>query len=132
MKKSPKPSADVVIVGAGVIGCGAAWQLAERGARTVVLERSVPGAEASSAAAGILAAQSEGEHEGPAFELALASQKRYPAWAKALAAVTGIDIEHRVSGVVRVEFDRSRLAELARVHAFQRRRGLREIGRAHV
>jgi O-antigen ligase len=39
-----------------------------------VLERSVPGAEASSAAAGILGAQVEAHHPGPLTELGLASR----------------------------------------------------------
>jgi glycine oxidase len=49
----------VAIVGGGVMGCAAGLALAQRGARVVVLERAVPGAEASSAAAGILGAQVE-------------------------------------------------------------------------
>ncbi len=47
----------VVVVGAGVMGCASALALAKRGARVTLLERAVPGAEASSAAAGILGAQ---------------------------------------------------------------------------
>jgi len=34
---------DVVVVGGGVMGCAAAWQLASRGAGTVLLERFEPG-----------------------------------------------------------------------------------------
>src|SRR5205809_100104 len=43
------------------MGCAAALALAERGANVVLLERAVPGAEASSAAAGILGAQMEAQ-----------------------------------------------------------------------
>jgi len=35
--------ADVVVVGGGVMGSAAAWQLAARGADTVLLERFEPG-----------------------------------------------------------------------------------------
>ena len=49
----------VVIIGAGVMGCATAWRLAQAGVRVTVLERALPGAEASSAAAGILGAQTE-------------------------------------------------------------------------
>ena len=31
--------ADVVVVGAGIVGCATAYYLAQRGVRTVVLER---------------------------------------------------------------------------------------------
>ena len=50
---------DVLIIGGGIMGTSAAWELARHGVRCLVLERSVPGAEASSAAAGILGAQAE-------------------------------------------------------------------------
>jgi glycine oxidase len=43
---------EVLVVGAGVVGCAVAWRLQQAGVRCTVLERSIPGAEASSAAAG--------------------------------------------------------------------------------
>jgi glycine oxidase len=112
-------------VGGGVMGCGAAFELSERGVRVLVLERSVPGAEASSAAAGILGAQVESHADGPLFELALKSRALYPAWARALAAETGIDVELRPSGVLRVAFDATSQARSVREYAFQRKHGCR-------
>jgi len=107
------------------MGCGAAFELSRMGVRTLVLERSVPGAEASSAAAGILGAQVEAHADGPLFELSVKSRALYPEWASALAKVTGIDVELRPSGVVRVAFDAKSHAASARDYAFQKRRGLR-------
>src|SRR5688572_30045104 len=101
---------DVVIVGGGVMGCACAWRLARDGARVVVLEKSVPGAEASSAAAGILGAQAEAHAPGPMFELSLKSRAMYPRWAKALFEDTGMDVGYRASGLLRVAFE-SRAAE---------------------
>jgi len=46
---------DVVIVGGGVIGCAIAYFLRKRGIGVTVLERGEIGAQASSAAAGLLA-----------------------------------------------------------------------------
>ncbi|HZH13297.1 MAG TPA: FAD-dependent oxidoreductase [Archangium sp.] len=40
--------ANVVIVDGGVMGCGIALRLRQAGARVTVLERALPGAEASS------------------------------------------------------------------------------------
>lgn len=120
MSRAQSREPDVVIVGGGIAGCGSAWELAKAGARVVVLERAVPGAEASSAAAGIIGAQVEAHADGPLFELALASRKLYPAWARELARETGIDIEFRASGVMRVESTARALARLEREHAFQR------------
>lgn len=123
MKRKQSSSWDVVIVGGGIMGCGTAFELARQGVRTLVLERSVPGAEASSAAAGILGAQVESHADGPLFELALYSRGLYPEWAGALAAATGIDVEYRASGVMRVAFDGKAQAKAVREYAFQKKRG---------
>jgi glycine oxidase len=111
-----------VVVGGGVMGCACAWELAQRGFSVVVLERSVPGAEASSAAAGILGAQVEAHHPGPLAELGLASRKLYPGFIRALARATGIDVEYRESGVLEVAFGAARVKALLRARAFQRPR----------
>ena len=59
-------TADIVVIGGGIHGCAVAWELALRGRAVTVLERSVPGAEASSAAGGILGPNLEA---GPAQRL---------------------------------------------------------------
>lgn len=125
MASSKEKAWDVVIVGGGIMGCGTAWELARKGARVVVLERSVPGAEASSAAAGILGAQTEAHHDGPLFELALHSRGSYPGWARDLFEATGIDVELRPSGVLRVALDESAARKNAREIGFQRKKGCR-------
>lgn len=122
-KKSAEKSWDVVVIGGGVMGCGTAFELARHGVRTLVLERSVPGAEASSAAAGILGAQVESHGDGPLFELALHSRKLYPKWADSLAEETGIDVEFRPSGVLLVAYDAKAQATALRERSFQKKRG---------
>lgn len=106
--------ADVVIVGGGVMGCACAWRLAESGASVVVLEKSIPGAEASSAAAGILGPRAEAHGPGPMADLLLASGRLYPEWARRLAQATGIDVEYRATGVLRVAETKAALSRLTR------------------
>ncbi len=91
----------VLVVGGGVIGCAIARELAGRGVSTVVLERAEPGAEASSAAAGLVAPQAEGLPPGPLFDLAIASRSLYPALSEELASETGIDVGWRRKGILR-------------------------------
>jgi len=113
---------DVVIVGGGVMGSACAWELAKAGRSVVVLERSVPGAEASSAAAGILGAQLEAHHAGPLSTLALESRRLYPAWVRALTRATDIDTGYRECGVLEVAFAAKDARKLMQSVAWQRPR----------
>ncbi len=89
----------VLVVGGGIIGCATAWELAKAGAEVVLFERSTPGAEASSAAAGLLAPL--GESTQSAFaRLALASWRLYPDVVRELRERTGIDVEHVTRGTL--------------------------------
>jgi glycine oxidase len=94
----------VVIVGGGIMGCSCAWELARHGHSVVLFERSVPGAEASSAAAGILGASVEHQAEGPLVRLARESRRLYPGFVRELVRRTGIDPEYRECGVLEVAF----------------------------
>ncbi len=104
------------------MGCATAYRLARAGLRVTVLERSVPGAEASSAAAGILGAQVEAHHSGPLADLFETSRALYPALSKDLARATGIDIEYRECGVLRVAFRSGEVRKQAGENRFQRAR----------
>jgi glycine oxidase len=98
----------VVVVGGGIMGCACAWELARRGVSVTLFERSVPGAEASSAAAGILGASVEHREGGPLARLARESRRLYPAFVRDLVQKTAIDPEYRECGVLQVDFARRR------------------------
>jgi glycine oxidase len=98
------PTADVLIVGGGVIGCALAAELAARGQRVAVVERGEPGAEASSAAAGMLSPQSDAAEPSPFFDFAMESHRLHPGWASALFEETGIDVGYRRTGSYRCAF----------------------------
>src|SRR6478752_4176564 len=110
---------DVLIIGGGIMGTSAAWELARHGVQCLVLERSVPGAEASSAAAGILGAQAEAHAPGPMTDLCLASRARYAKFAAALSKETHIDVGYRGCGVLRVGFEGKAVTKLVRAAAWQ-------------
>lgn len=58
----PADRADVLVIGAGVLGCAAAYHLARRGADVLVVERGEPNREASGSNAGTLHVQMPGKH----------------------------------------------------------------------
>ena len=96
-----KTSADVVIVGGGVIGLALARELSSRGADGLLIERGRTGTEASWAAAGLLSAQSDAVAPNAFFDLALESRDLYPGWTEALGGETGRDAGWRRTGVLR-------------------------------
>ena len=117
-------TADVVIVGGGLIGLGIAWRAAERGLSVTVLDPT-PGAGASGAAAGMLAPVSELHYgERALLQLNLASARLFGGWAGQLQERTGVDIGYRTCGTVVIGWDRADLAGLRDLHAFQRELGL--------
>lgn len=89
----------VLVVGGGIIGCAAAYELARAGCQVTVFERATPGAEASSAAAGLLAPIDDSTETNFA-RLALASWRLYPDVVRDLQARTGIDVEYVTRGTI--------------------------------
>ena len=107
------------------MGCASAHALARLGARVTLLERAVPGAEASSAAAGILGAQVESLDHPTLSALLVRARSGYGAWAEALQAETGIPIGYRISGVLKVVRSSEDLEGLREAVEAQRAAGLR-------
>jgi glycine oxidase len=94
-------TADILIVGGGVIGLALARALARASAgRIVLVERATLGMEASHAAGGMLAAQAECDRADPFLELACRSRDLYPELAEALLEETGINIELERTGTL--------------------------------
>jgi glycine oxidase len=127
----PPAMTEALVIGGGIVGCAVALSLAEKGFKTAVIERGSldpvgRGPEGSSAAAGILGAQLEGLHgDTPLSRLCLNSRDRYAAWASAIAAHSGLDVEMRPSGVARVALDAASLRALEDEAAWQSRAGYR-------
>ncbi len=96
---------DVVVIGAGVQGSSVALRLAQGGRKVAVLERAVPGAEASSAAAGILSPGVEAVEPGPFYALCRASLALYPQFVRDVEALSGMSVGLRSLGTLEVALD---------------------------
>lgn len=99
----------VAVIGGGIIGCSIAYELAKAGTRVTVLERTNPGAEASSAAAGLLAPMGESPRPDPFHTLAVESWRLYPGVVAELAEVTGVEVEYHTAGSLYPLFGRAPL-----------------------
>jgi glycine oxidase len=116
-------STEVVIVGAGVIGCAIARQLAMAGALVTVLERGRIGGEASGAAAGMLGAQAEASDVLLA-RLGVESRRLYPETLAALEAETGEAIEYWKEGTLHLVFSDADEGEMTERMRWQRSEGM--------
>src|SRR5688572_25551555 len=117
--------ADVVVVGAGVVGLAAARALAAEGARVLVVERGRVGEEASGAAAGMLIAQADTPAGSPLLETALLGRARHAELALELEQETGIAVERSAHGVLEIAFTEAEEGVLRDRAAWQHARGLR-------
>jgi len=93
-------TADVLIIGGGIIGCSIALELTRTRVRVLILERDRIGCEASGEAAGMLAPQAEGLSPGPFLDLCLKSREMFGPLQETLKNETGIDIEVLRSGLL--------------------------------
>lgn len=90
---------DVIIAGAGLAGIATALELRERRASVLVLERGEAGREASSAAAGMLAA-TDPETPPALRAMALQSAHIYPGFVEKLERSAGIEVDFRRQGTL--------------------------------
>ncbi|HLL13961.1 MAG TPA: glycine oxidase ThiO [Pyrinomonadaceae bacterium] len=116
--------ADAVVVGGGVIGLAVARELARGGAEVILIERGATGAEASWAAAGMLAPQVEADCADEFFRLAAASRDAYPAFARELEEESGVCIELDRTGTLYLAFTEEDEEECERRFRWQTRAGL--------
>ena len=98
------PSADVAVIGAGIIGTSVAWRLAQAGCQVALLDAEAVGGEASWAGAGMLAPGGEIERGSPWNDFALESLRLYPQFVEELQSESGFAIDYQQLGAVDLAF----------------------------
>jgi glycine oxidase len=96
-----KRTADILVIGGGVIGCAIAYYLSKKGVEVTILERDEVGAHASSAAAGIFSLLKPLDPIDAYNRLLLASLALFPSLTTELEAVSGISLEYEQTGTLR-------------------------------
>ena len=112
MAMSTYPATDVLIIGGGVSGCSIAYQLRKAGVDVAVVERAEIAAEASSAAAGLLAPGTALTGPQAAADLFLASWDITDATLSEIAAISGIETEYYRTGALHLSADENKQAQL--------------------
>jgi glycine oxidase len=120
--KSNRKTFDAIVIGGGVIGLSIARELKKRGVeRVLILEKNAYfGAEASNAAAGMLAPQAEADSADDFFNLCRQSRDLYPNFAAELLDETGIDVQLDQTGTLYLAFDEKDLEEIEKRFVWQR------------
>lgn len=115
---------DVIVVGGGLIGCAIALRLAQHKMQVRVFDRGEPGAEASSAGAGMIAPQGETVEPDGFYSLCAASRDLYPNFVAEVEELAGQPVEFRRDGALMAALDEHEAGELGRIYNGQTRFGL--------
>ena len=97
--------ADVVVIGAGVVGCSVAYYLAREGVNVTVLEREAIGSGASAHATGSLSLLGAEFSPGASFEMARASYSEFVQIVPELESATGMDLLYQRRPSLRLALD---------------------------
>jgi glycine oxidase len=117
-------TAEVLVIGGGLIGLACAWRAAAAGHTVAVFDEAL-GSGASHVAAGMLAPVSEVAYgEEDLLALTIASARRWPTFAEELEAAADAGVGYQRLGTLLVGLDRDDVAALDELHRFQLELGL--------
>ncbi len=115
---------DVIVVGAGIVGCAIARELARRGVSVDVIDERGVGLGATQASAGMLAPYIEAQEGHPLFELAARSLDLYDDFVAGLTADSGVPVTYRRTGTLDIATDETALEALRHTADVLARRGV--------
>jgi glycine oxidase len=112
---------DIIVVGAGIVGCAVGYELARRGAAVQIVEERAAGMGATQAAAGILAPHIEVSSQTPFLDLTVRSLNLFDDFIARVQADSGLTVPYKRTGTLQVAVNEEGLRELrnaaARVEA---------------
>lgn len=90
----------IAVVGAGIVGCAVAFELAHRGLRVEVFDSRHVGGGATQATAGVLAPFIEAPSSGLLHEMTVESFKLYDQFVARAHEASGVQVEYRRCGTI--------------------------------
>ena len=105
-------TSSVVVVGAGIVGCAVAYELARRGMHVRVLDRRKVGQGATQASAGVLAPFIEAFDRRQLLELTSRSLGLYDEFVSRVVEDSGAAVQYARTGTLEVALDDAGLQRL--------------------
>ena len=118
------PPSDVVVIGAGVVGCAVAYELARRGASVEIVDDRPAGMGATQASAGVLAPYIEAREAGPMLELTTRSLDLFDKFVARVSSVSGAAINYKRTGTLDIAANGDALQRLRLVAELLAKRGV--------
>ena len=118
-----RPS-DIVVIGAGIVGCAIAEELSRRGASVEIVDDRPGAMGATQASAGVLAPYIEATEGSPLLDLAVRSLDMYDAFVARVSEGTGAAVPYRRTGTIDVAMTESEMRALEARAAVLERRGV--------
>ncbi len=115
---------DIIVIGAGVIGCSIAYELARRGASVQIVDDRPAGMGATQAAAGVLAPYIEAAEGTPLLQLTVRSLDLFDKFIARVATVSGLEIPYRRTGTIDVATTEETMTRFAAAVDSLRARGV--------
>jgi glycine oxidase len=118
-----RPS-DIIVIGAGIVGCAVAEELSRRGASVEIVDDRPVAMGATQASAGVLAPHIEATEGSPLLDLTIRSLELYDAFVARVSADTGAAVPYRRTGTIDVAMTEAEMQELEARAAVLARRGV--------
>ncbi len=118
------PPSDIVVVGAGVVGCAVAYELARRGASVELIDDRPAGMGATQASAGMLAPFNEVPDGGPLLEIAARGLDVFDSFVSQLSEDTQAAVNYQRTGTLDVAVHADAFRRLIETHAILTSRGV--------
>jgi glycine oxidase len=104
LKAMTNPS-DIIVIGAGIVGCAIADELAHRGASVEIIDERPVGMGATQASAGVLAPYIETREGHPLLDLTVRSLGLYDSFVERAVGESGVPVSYRRTGTITIAVD---------------------------